>query len=227
MGSAFYTKKDLRCSRCGSEEVVIFRRYSGEAFCRKCLRESLLNRIRRSISRYKLLRRDDEIIFLRAGIKRDDILWDLFSEIESGFPTSVAEERIGSSSDLWDGIMEHLKRGHESERKVVVPLILDDVVGLLLRFIFTGSPRLLVIRGRVLLALKVIPNYVSPFVEIPMEELSALEEGENEELSFLQSSNPYLKLVGKLEEENPGMRFNILRMIERDDLLRSMGIVFR
>lgn len=223
----FHTKNDLRCSRCGSREVVIVRRYSGEVLCRKCLKESLLSRIRRSISKYGLLVRDDEIIFLNTGTDRDEILWILLSEVESEFPTSITEKRI-NSSDLWNGIIEHLKRNPIQGRKVVVPLILDDVVGLLLRFIFTGSPRLLVIRGRILLALEVIYNYVSPFVEIPVEELFALKEGSiDEELASFRSPNPYLKLVEDLERENPGMRFNILRMIERDDMLRSMGIVFR
>ncbi len=218
------TKNALRCSRCGSSGVLIVRRYSGEALCRRCLRDSLLSRIRRAISRYKLLRRDDNIVFLRSGLKRDDLLWDLFSEIESGFPVSIREERLPPYADLWEAILAFLKEREASDGKVVLPLLLDDAVGLLLRFIFTGSPSLLVLKGKVFLALREVLGYVSPFVEVPAEELLALAESGGLKPDF---ENIYLRLVRKLEEENPGMRFNVLRVSEREDFLRSIGIVFR
>ncbi len=218
------TKNALKCSRCGSSDVVIVRRYSEEALCRRCLRDSLLTRIRRTISRHGLLRRDDSIIFLRSGLKRDGVLWDLFSEIESEFPVSIREERFQSSGDLWEGISRFIKRRGESDDKIVLPLLLDDAVGLLLKFIFTGSPSLLLLRGRVFLALKEVAGYISPFVEVPAEELLAVS-GSKE--SICESENIYLRLVRKLEQDNPGMRFNVLRVSEREDFLRSIGIVFR
>ncbi len=224
MNGSLSTKNALRCSRCGSSNVLIVRRYSGEALCRRCLRDSLLSRIKRTISRYKLLKRDDNIIFIRSGLKRDDLLWDLFSEIESEFPVSIREERLPPHEDLWEAVLAFLKEGEEDKGKVVLPLLLDDVVGLLLRFIFTGSPSLLVLKGKVFLALREVLGHVSPFVEIPAEELLALGELEEMKPDF---ENIYLKLVRKLEEENPGMRFNVLRVSEREDFLRSIGIVFR
>ncbi|MDK2383338.1 MAG: hypothetical protein QI199_00835, partial [Candidatus Korarchaeota archaeon] len=83
---------------------------------------------------------------------------------------------------------------------------------------------LLVLKGRVFLALREVFGHVSPFVEIPVEELLALAESREMGPDF---ENIYLKLVRKLEEENPGMRFNVLRVSEREDFLRSIGIVFR
>jgi len=219
------TKSALKCSRCGSSDVLIVRRYSGEALCRRCLRNSLLVRIRRAISRYKLLSRNDDIIFLRSGLKRDDLLWDLFSEIESEFPVSIREEKLPPHTDLWEAILVLLKEEEGIDNgKVILPLLLDDAVGLLLRFIFTGSPSLLVLRGRILLALREVPGYISPFVEVPVEELLALSESRESSREF---ENVYLRLVWKLEEENPGMRFNVLRVSERGDFLKSIGIVFR
>ncbi len=216
-------KNRLKCSRCGSEDVVIVRRYSGEALCRRCLRESLLGRIRRTVSRYGLLERKDRIIFLKSGLPRDLLLLDLFKEIESKFPVTISVERLPPSSGLWDGILTFLKHARVGDAKLVLPLVLDDAVALLLRFILRGTPNILLIKGRVFVGLRHVDGAISPFVEIPLEELLALGESEPE----LRTSNPYLVLVQRLEAVNPGMRFNVLRISEREDFLRSIGIVFR
>mgnify|MGYP000433296909 CR=1 FL=1 len=217
-------KKGIVCSRCGSEDAVVIRKYSGEALCHSCLRKSLLARMRRAVSRYGLLKRDDSIIFVRTGLPRDPVLWDLFYEMEREFPVTIDQVvlNVADVGELWSSLPD-LSREVESERgKVVIPLLLDDVVALFLRFIFTGVPDILMLRGKLYLVLREVKEFISPFVEVPLDELLALSGKER-----APPVNPYLRIVEELEKAHPGMRFNIMRMLDRVDLLRSIGIVFR
>gem|GEM_PF-6897404 len=52
-----------------------------------------------------------------------------------------------------------------------------------------------------------------------MRELSALCGGSRYEVR-----DPYMRMVEEFEEESPGIRFNILRFMERADFLRAMGL---
>lgn len=217
------TPKNLtRCSKCGAPEIVVTRRYSGESLCRGCLRDSLLNRMRRFVSRNNLLSRDDEILFLRTELPYDDVLSDLFFEMESRFPVRISSSKLSLNSRerIPEVLREALRMFRSRDEKIVLPLVLDDVVYLLLRSIFTGSPDLLVISGKLHLALRRIENFIAPFSEIPLEEAIALCGCEVEG----PSDDPYIRMVEELENESPGIRFNLLRFTERADFLRAMGI---
>ena len=222
------TKKELRCSRCGSKDVIIVRKYSGEALCRNCLRKSLISRMRRSVSKYGLLTRKDELLYVRTKLPYDDILWELFQEMESEFPVRLDSTYVNveTAEDLWNSLFEIAEKSL-NERKVIVPLILDDVAALFLKFIFKGSPSILIVKGRIFLAMRKIDKAVTPFVEVPIEEAWALMTNkiDNREniLNYI-SKNRYLSMILELEKVIPGARFNFLRSLERDDLLKSIGV---
>ena len=225
-------KKGLRCSRCGSDDVVLVRRYSGEALCSRCLKKSLLTRMKRSVSKHGLLRRDDRILYIRTLLPYDGVLWDLFSEMESPFPVilEVMRLEVGHPLDLWGEVLNLSRNTSSGDVKVVLPAILDDLASLFLRFVFTGSPDLLLLGGRVFIAMREIRNLISPFIELPIEELWSLidrRSGFHREISQFVSKDPYLRMVWRLEVDIPGMRFNLLRSLEREEFLKSIGIVFR
>jgi len=213
--------KNMVCSRCGSPDVVLIRKYSGERLCKSCLRDSLLSRMRRAVSKYNLLSREDNILFLRTRLPYAETLFDLFMEMESKFPVKVSSMYLDfkSRDEIVDLLREASRKLMFSREKVVLPLILDDAVSLLLRSIFTGSPDFLIISGRLYLLLDELSNFIAPFIEIPIEELSALCGGSRHEVR-----DPYMRMVEELEEESPGIRFNILRFMERSDFLRAMGL---
>ena len=218
------SKNMTHCSRCGAPEVLLVRRYSGEGLCRRCLRASLLTRMRRFVSKNDLLSRDDEILLLRTELPYDKELTDLFFEMESGFPVKIDSVKLNLSSrdKIPEALREVVGMFGSRHEKVILPLVLDDAISLLLRSIFTGSPDFLVISGRLHLILDRIENFITPFIEMPLEEVLALCGEECE--CMRESSDPYVRIVEELERESPGVRFNLLRLTERVDFLRAMGV---
>lgn len=212
-----------RCSRCGAPEVLLVRRYSGEALCGVCLRKSLLTRMRRFVSKNNLLSRDDRILLLRTGLPYDEELYSLFFEMESEFPVQInsAKLNLRSREEIPAVLREIAERFSLRREKVILPLLLDDAVSLILRSIFTGSPDFLIIMGRLHLTLGRIENLIAPFIEIPLEEVLALRKRDG---GAYASNDPYSRMVEELERESPGVRFNLLRLTERADFLRAMGI---
>ncbi len=190
----------------------------------------------RTVSKYNLLKRDDSIIYINTNSPYNKVLRDMFLEMESNFPVNIQElscreitERETKFRWEWLSDVARFSMGHDN--KVVVPIILDDVIALFLRFIFSGSPEILFLHGRLFLATRAISKVVSPFIELPIDEVSSLAfavgnlaSEQNQEV--FHSDDPYLKMVWELEQENPGMRFSFLRSIHRADLLESIGIIF-
>ena len=74
------------CTFCGSERVVYFRRYSGERLCARCFNRSMVDRVRRTISKYNLLRPWDRIAVAVSGGKDSLSLLKILSEIEKDYP---------------------------------------------------------------------------------------------------------------------------------------------
>ncbi len=150
--------------------------------------------------------------------------------MESEFPVKIDSiyTDMELPDELWNSLYGMAREILEG-KKLVLPLILDDVVALFLRFIFRGSPSILIIRGRVFLAMREISTMITPFVEIPIEEAWALSKGKVNDMDILGyiSGNNFLNMAFKLEKVNPGARFHFLRSLERLDLLRSIGIIFR
>ena len=55
------------CSSCGRRAPIYFRRYSGVKLCPTCFKEDFIKRVRRTISRYELLKYDDRILVAVSG----------------------------------------------------------------------------------------------------------------------------------------------------------------
>jgi len=74
------------CSVCGVREAVYFRPYSGERLCGECFCESIVERVRRTISRYEMFEYDSRIAVGVSGGKDSLSLLQILAEIEEGFP---------------------------------------------------------------------------------------------------------------------------------------------
>ncbi len=76
------------CSICGKGETIYFRRYSGERLCAKCFKSSIVERVRRTIASYNLLKYDDRIAVAVSGGKDSLSLLKILYMIEQDFPHS-------------------------------------------------------------------------------------------------------------------------------------------
>ncbi|MEM2766682.1 MAG: hypothetical protein QXG75_06085, partial [Candidatus Caldarchaeum sp.] len=79
-------QQSVECNVCGEGRVVYHRVYSGEKLCRKCFVKTFVKRVRRTIARYGLLRKDDRIAVAVSGGKDSISLLHVLKKIESGFP---------------------------------------------------------------------------------------------------------------------------------------------
>ncbi len=89
-----------KCTVCGARTPVYFRKYSGEMLCARCFKKNIVERVRRTISRYDLLRPDDRILVAASGGKDSLALLKILYEIELDFPKSellavTVDEGIG------------------------------------------------------------------------------------------------------------------------------------
>ncbi len=216
----------FKCDRCG-REAVVHRKYSGESLCPSCLRDSLITRIRRTISKYRLLERVGKVTYLSLGWPYEKVLADMFMEIESKFQVEVTfsgckdsplslKEAFKCPSGRWERLVKAL-RSVRWEGKIVVPLTLDDVIALYLRSIALG-PSIMVLKGRIVLDLKEEPNVVTPFSEVPLDELLSLYTGKKnyeEDLIPIFVNNSFVLREWELERGNPGMRYSFYRAMQR------------
>lgn len=77
----------IGCSKC-DKNAVYLRRYTAERLCEACLKETTVNRVRKSINRHKMLRDDDRIIVAISGGKDSAVLLDVLHRIEQNYPKS-------------------------------------------------------------------------------------------------------------------------------------------
>ncbi|MFH1329010.1 MAG: tRNA 2-thiocytidine biosynthesis TtcA family protein, partial [Candidatus Bathyarchaeota archaeon] len=73
------------CTLCNRHEAIFHRLYSGEKLCEKCFSESIVKRVRKTISKYGMLRRDDRIAVAVSGGKDSTSLLHVLYEIEKDF----------------------------------------------------------------------------------------------------------------------------------------------
>jgi len=196
----------MLCTMCKEREAVYTRRYSGESLCDQCLRKSIINKVRKTIGKLKLLERDDRIAFIPLGRDLDGPAFQILETIERGFP-DVSLEMVKPEFSMGYADIPHGVRRY-SGKKIVLPLFLDDLVAMFLRYCDTGSPDLLLKRGRLFVAGEEIENAVSPYVEVISLEVGVA-------WGVKVPEDPYLRLAWELEEDTPGALYNIYHSYER------------
>ena len=77
------------CTACKRREAVYFRPYSGERLCKKCFIESIEEKTRATISKYKMFEFDDRIAVGVSGGKDSTSLLYVLEKIEREFPKST------------------------------------------------------------------------------------------------------------------------------------------
>ncbi|MCD6341490.1 MAG: TIGR00269 family protein [Thaumarchaeota archaeon] len=77
-----------KCTICGERPPIYYRKYSGERLCATCFKKRMIERVRRTISRYDLLRPDDKILVAVSGGKDSLSLLKILHKIEQDFPKS-------------------------------------------------------------------------------------------------------------------------------------------
>ncbi len=197
----------MKCPRCGRDDELYLRKYSGEILCRACLKNSILNKVRRTVGRHDLLERSCSLAYLKLHRPYDDLALDIFLDMERRFP-EVSVDVIGLPDVGMEKVSIHLRdvidyafsSGYD---RIVIPAFLEDVVVLFVRYIYTGSPELIFIDGiGYVMCHRTNPPIVSPFAEVMSKELVYLA-GIDEKLT------PMMKFVRRLEKDTPGALYNM------------------
>ncbi|WBF06219.1 TIGR00269 family protein [Methanothermobacter thermautotrophicus] len=71
----------MQCTRCGSEGVIINRKYSGQLLCSDCFIETTRKKVMRDIRKYKLIERGDRVLVGLSGGKDSVMVIDILDEL--------------------------------------------------------------------------------------------------------------------------------------------------
>jgi cytoplasmic tRNA 2-thiolation protein 1 len=72
------------CSRCGNVPSFYTRRYSGEALCAACFKETVVEKVRRTVSKYGMLRHGERVGVAVSGGKDSLSLLKILHELNDG-----------------------------------------------------------------------------------------------------------------------------------------------
>ncbi|HKT22488.1 MAG TPA: hypothetical protein VJR06_07775, partial [Nitrososphaerales archaeon] len=71
----------VECSRCGIKPSFYTRRYSGESLCAGCFKETIVDKVRRTISKHSMLRRGERVGVAVSGGKDSLSLLKILHEL--------------------------------------------------------------------------------------------------------------------------------------------------
>ncbi|MBC7118101.1 MAG: TIGR00269 family protein [Methanobacteriaceae archaeon] len=69
----------MSCTKCGSENVIIHRRYSGQHLCKKCFIETIQKKVLKDIKKYELIKKGDKVLVALSGGKDSTTVLDILS----------------------------------------------------------------------------------------------------------------------------------------------------
>jgi len=131
------------CTKCRKDPAIFFRRYSGEKLCKRCFLKSIEDKVKSTISRFKMLKEEDRIVVGVSGGKDSVALLYILSKIEKQFPKS---EIIAVTID--EGIKGYREESLRIARKIAKNLDVEhltfsfrDLFGYTLDSIFERSLR--------------------------------------------------------------------------------------
>jgi len=114
----------LRCSFCRKNEAFYFRSYEGIGLCRKCFKKNIEDRVRRTISKYKMLKPNDHVAIAVSGGKDSLSLLTLLGKITKKFPKSrltavTVDEGIAEYRDEAIRIAKNYYKKHSIDYAIV------------------------------------------------------------------------------------------------------------
>ncbi len=95
------------CSRCGKKPSYYTRRYSGQSLCADCFRETVVEKVGRTISRYGMLRPGERVGVAVSGGKDSLSLLKILHELNRGRGELVALTVDEGVSGYRDEAIEH------------------------------------------------------------------------------------------------------------------------
>ncbi len=78
-----------KCSACKRKEPFFYRNYSGERLCRKCFAESIEDKVRATIVKYKMLNYNDHVAVSVSGGKDSISLLEVLAKMERKYPRAT------------------------------------------------------------------------------------------------------------------------------------------
>jgi cytoplasmic tRNA 2-thiolation protein 1 len=97
------------CSRCRSAQSFYTRRYSGESLCAACFQESTVDKVRRTISKFGMLRRGERVGVAVSGGKDSLSLLRILHELNRGEGELVALTVDEGVKGYRDEAIEHAR----------------------------------------------------------------------------------------------------------------------
>ncbi len=133
------TAAAAKCSACKRREPFFSRFYSGERLCKKCFAESIEDKIRATIVRYKMLSYSDHVAVAVSGGKDSITLLEVLAKMERKYPratlvaVTVDEGIAGYRDEALEIAAETCKRlrirHHVVSFKKLYGCTLDEIVG--------------------------------------------------------------------------------------------------
>ena len=92
------SKERISCTKCG-RKAVYRRRYSGEALCGSCFSESIVEKTKRTISQYRMLKYGDKVALGVSGGKDSLSLLHILSKISEPYGTKIYAVTVDEGID--------------------------------------------------------------------------------------------------------------------------------
>ena len=112
------------CGRCGSHPPFYKREYEGVALCKGCFKESIVSKVRRTISRWKMFEPNDHIAVAVSGGKDSLTMLMILKKLASRFPRTkltaiTVDEGIAGYREEAVGLAEDYSRKLDVAHEIV------------------------------------------------------------------------------------------------------------